>query len=99
MRRSLKILPIAFVLIAALAAVPVLYANDTHGSGRSMMERGRTGQGGMMGMMGMMNMMGQMGQMMDQCNQMMGGMMGGRDSGRPNEQWRDKPPAAPEKKG
>jgi hypothetical protein len=47
--------------------------------------------GGMAGM-GMMKMMRQMTQMMDHCNGMM-------NRSRPNEQWRENRPPAPEKNG
>jgi hypothetical protein len=62
------------------------------------------GQGGMMNMMGQLNMPGprgqsdQMSQMMDQCSQMMQGATGS-GSGKPNEQWREDAPTAPERNG
>jgi hypothetical protein len=91
MRKNLKTLLVASALAAGLAAAPAIYAHDSDGAGGSMMGRGMMGQGGMMGMMG------QMSSMMENCSQMMQAMMGdGRESARPNEQWRNRSPRQPD---
>jgi membrane protease subunit (stomatin/prohibitin family) len=60
------------------AGLAVAPAIYAHGAGGSMMGRG---------------MMGQMNSMMENCSQMMQAMMGhGRESARPNEQWRNRSP-------
>jgi hypothetical protein len=104
MRQNLKTLLAASTLIAGLVAAPALYAQDDPAAAQPPMAGpGMVGQGGMMqggqGMMGMMGMMGQMSGMMETCNDMMKGMMANRDSERPNEQWQDRAPGQPEKKG
>ena len=84
MRKHLKTLLVASTLAAGLAVAPAIYAHDFDGAGGSMMGRGMMGQGGMMG---------QMNSMMENCSQMMQAMMGhGRESARPNEQWRNRSP-------
>lgn len=99
MRTGFKTFALISALVAGLAAAPALYAHDSDRSDRHMM-----GPGGMMGMMrmdGMMNMMrGMMGMMgMDGMMDMMRGMMGGQHGPKPNEQWREKPPATPKREG
>ncbi len=99
MRNSLKTLIALAALVAGLGIAATSPAHETKDSPESMMAPGMMGQGGMMGMM---NMMGQMSQMTEHCNQMMGGMMGDRGSGQPNEQWRRErrdAPKTPEKEG
>ncbi len=106
MRKKLKRLVAASVVVAALAA-PALYAyadtSDSHPSttGQGMMGNGGMmghGSGGMMGdgsMMVMMDMMGQMGEMAQNCNAMMTSMMTNRGMA-PNEQWQHHGPKTPE---
>ena len=85
MRRQKRTLAVALALLGAIAAAPVLYADESHGSHGSMMGRGMMGGHGM----GMMN---QMSRTMDQC----GAMMQGNE--RPNDQWRRNPPSGQDKK-
>lgn len=95
MRKYTRILITASVLIAGVAGVSALYAQDHHGSSGSMMGQGMMGRDGMMsegGMMGMKGMTRGMSGMMDQCAAMMG------EGSRPNDQWRGGAPATPEKK-
>lgn len=100
MRRQLKTIFGALVLVAGLLAAPILYAHEGSGGmpmmgGGSMMGQGF---GNMMGggMGGMMGMMGQMGQMAQNCNAMMTSMMTNNGMA-PNQQWKQgAPPAAPE---
>ena len=88
MRKNLKTLLVVSTLAAGLAAAPAIYAHDSDGAGGSMMGRGMVGQGGMMG---------QISSMMENCSQMMQAMMGdGRESARPNEQWRNRSPRQPD---
>ena len=85
-----KVLATAAALVIGVAMAPALYAQ---GSG-SAQEPHDSMMGPGMGD-NMMNMMGGMSQtqdMMDHCSQMMNG--GG--SGKPNEQWRQNAPAAPD---
>ncbi len=95
MRNLKRTLALALVLLGALAAAPALYADDSHGSHGSMMDRGMMGRSGMMGGHGM-GMMNQMRQMMDQCGAM---MQGGSRGDRPNDQWRRQTPTTPDKDG
>lgn len=92
MRNSVKTLVAAAALIASAAVGPTLYANESASSGEH--------DGSMMGsgMTGMMNMMEQMSEMMDGCSKMMQGAMDD-GSGKPNEQWREDAPMAPEPNG
>ena len=84
MRSATPTLAVAAVSVAALIAATTLNAQDARQSSGSMMGRGTMGSGGMMG--------GMSSQMMDHC----AGMMGGRERGnRPNDQWRQHAPAAP----
>jgi hypothetical protein len=77
----------AAALFTVAATSAVVYARDSDDASGSMMG------GGMMGR-GMMSdgMMGRMSRMMSHCGDMMRGDHG---SGRPNEQWRDSRPPAP----
>jgi hypothetical protein len=84
MRRLLRPLALASFLLGTLAASSALYADDSHGTQRPMMDRGMMGGSGMMGGHGM-GMMGQMSQMMEQCGAM---MQGEHRDDRPNDQWR-----------
>ena len=84
MRKQTKVLLIATILTASLAAAPALLAQDSHDRHGMM---GRDGNG-MMGKGGMGSMM----RMMEHCGQMMG-----EGSRQPNDQWR-KPPSAPSEK-
>jgi hypothetical protein len=86
MRKLIVTVALAAALVAAGTA---LRAEDEQGSPGSMMGRGMMGQG--------RSMMGQTSRMMDHC----GSMMQGRgDSGnRPNDQWRRRPPSAPDDNG
>ena len=101
MRNPLKAAFAVMALTGGLAAAPALHAQDQQAPGSMMGEEGMMGESGMMGegeMMPMMNMMQQMSRMMTNCNKMMESMMD--ESGdRPNEQWRDDDPRAPEQKG
>ena len=82
MRKQPKVLLIASVLVASLAAAPALLAQDSR-------NHGMMGPDGMMKNGGMMGTMGSMRRMMEHCGQMMGG-----DSRQPNDQWQ-KAPSAP----
>jgi len=85
MRKHRKTLLVASTLAFGLAAAPAIYAHDSDRAGGSMMGRG---------------MMGQMSSMMENCSQMMQAMMGnGRESARPNEQWRNRSPRQPDQPG
>jgi hypothetical protein len=95
MRNSVKAIAVIAVLVAGIVAAPVLNAHD---SGSSDEHNGSMIGPGMMGQDGMMNMMEQVSQMMEDCNEMMQGAMDD-GSGRPNEQWREDAPAAPEPNG
>ena len=89
MRKHLKTLLVASTLAAGLAAAPAIYAHDSDGAGGSMMGRGMMGPG--------RHDDGQMNSMMENCSQMMQAMMGhGRESARPNEQWRNRSPQRPD---
>jgi hypothetical protein len=85
MHKHMKILVLAGALVAGLAIAPRLHAGE--GAKAMMM-----GEDGMMAMM--KNMMGQ-NQMMEQCSQMMQGMMSGAGAQIPNERWRRGRPAEP----
>ena len=61
MRKYTTVLPLASAVVAAVAAAPLLYAEESQTPAGSM--RGR----------GMMKMMPQMSDMMDHCNSMMSG--------------------------
>lgn len=87
MRKSTKIIAITSVVVAALAAAPTLYAEDSQPPSGSMMGHG---------MMGGMTGMTSMGRMMDHCNQM---MQSGGSGSRPNDQWRKNAPTNPRKDG
>ena len=94
MRKSMTMIAAATALVAGLAAAPALYADESqkpreHGA---MMGSGMMGQGDMTGMMG------QMAGMMESCTKMMQGASNG-GSGKPNDQWRKKAPATPDKNG
>lgn len=89
MRNLVKTVVGAAALVASAALAPALYA---HGSGSS-----GEHNGSMMGS-GMMNMMEQMDEMMDGCNKMMQGAMND-GNGKPNEQWREGAPTAPDSNG
>jgi len=91
MTKPTRILVLAAMLLATVAAAPALYADDSHGLHGSMMGRGTMGGSGMMGGHGM-GMMNEMSRMMDQC----GAMMQGNE--RPNDQWRRNPPSRQDKK-
>jgi hypothetical protein len=86
MRKQSKVLLIAFVLVASLAAAPALLAHDSR-------NHGMMGRDGMMDNRGMMGRMGSMMRMMEHCSQMMG-----EDSRQPNNQWRKGPSAPSEKR-
>jgi hypothetical protein len=86
MRKSWQTVAFASAFAATVLAATALYADSTQNKSRSMM-----GHGGMMGQMG------QMGEMMQGCSRMMQGMMGGAPA-KPNDQWRQQAPSAPEKK-
>lgn len=77
------------ILAVGFAAGSALYAQDEQRSPRPDSAPGMMGEGGTMGMMGTMR---RTGRMMNQC----AGMMG--EGSRPNDQWRGKTPATPEKK-
>ena len=86
MYKSMEKVVVISTLIASLAGIPALYAQDSQRSPGSMMERGATGHGGaMMGQRGGTGCMGMMG--------------GGDDSDRPNDQWRKPAPSSPDKHG
>lgn len=84
MHRSTRTLGLAASIGLALAAAPALYAAGSHDPEKPAM-----------GMGGMMNMMRGKGGMMEGCRM----MMGGQATPKPNEQWREKPPAASKKDG
>lgn len=86
MRKQPKVLLIASVLVASLAAAPALLAQDSR-------NHGMMGPDGMMKNGGMMGMMGSMMRMMEHCSQMMGD-----SSQQPNDQWRKAPPPSSEKR-
>ncbi len=94
MCRTLAALTIASALFAAIAAAPMLHAQDSQipsgPMGHGMMGDG-SNEGGMMSVMKMMK---QMSRMMNHCNGMMEGRGG---NGRPNDQWRK--PATPDRHG
>lgn len=83
MRNRKQTLALA-TFIAALLAVPALYAQDAHPPSGSTKSPGMMGGG---------NMMGRMSQMMDQCSSM---MQGGAGGSRPNDQWRKNAPEKPD---
>ena len=85
MRKQTKLLLIASALVANLAAVPALLAQDSR-------DHGMMGRDGMRGNGGMMGMMDSKMRMMEHCSQMMGG-----GSRQPNDQWR-RSPSAPDQK-
>jgi hypothetical protein len=89
MTKPTRILVLAVMLLATVAAAPALYAEDSHGSRGSMIGRGMMGGSSMMSGhgMGMMNMS----RMMDHCSAMMQG------NERPNDQWRRSPPTGQDK--
>ena len=84
MRKHQRILLVASIVAAGLAAGPAIYAHDTDGASGSMMGRG------------MMGTMGQMSSMMENCSQMMQAMGNGHEPARPNEQWRNRSPRQPD---
>lgn len=89
MRKHLKVIVGATVIMAGLLAAPLLYAHEGSGGMPTM----GTSSGNMRGMM---NMMGQMSQMAQNCNTMMTSMMT-NDGAVPNEQWKqERPPATPD---
>jgi hypothetical protein len=91
MTDGFKTLIAAAVLVVPIAAAPALYAQDSGASqapSDSMMKPGMMGGGSMMNMMGGTS---QMQDMMDHCSQMMNG-----GATKPNEQWRNNAPAAPD---
>lgn len=83
MRKTLKLVAFAAILLTGFALAPAIYAHDTDSPRGGMMGPGMMGQGSMMqggqgGMMNMTNMLGPMGpigQMMANCNKMMQSMM------------------------
>ena len=83
MRSSMKILAVSGLLVAGLAAAPVLYAHESDGSG----------------MMGQGGMMGQMSEMMAGCNEMMPSMNQGGSGTPNKQWRQDAPDAAPSPKG
>ncbi len=85
MRKFKQIVAIAAVSVAPMIVASSLYARDGHGS--SMMQGG---------MMGSSHMTGRTSRMMDHCSTM---MQGDSRDGRPNDQWRKRSPAAPDKQG
>lgn len=98
MRSSMIALLTAGVLAAVAALIPALHAGEADGKqqhDRPTMGEGMMG-GGMMG--GKMMGSGKMSQaMMDHCAEMMQGA--GSGTNKPNDQWRDSAPTAPDKKG
>lgn len=93
MRYSTRLLGLTVSIGLAVAATSTLYAAGSHGSREPTM-----GHGGMMDMMRSMgSMMGTMGGMMGGKDMMEGCpmMSGGQHTPKPNEQWREKPPATP----
>jgi hypothetical protein len=89
MTKPTRILVLAAILLATVAAAPTLHADDSHGSHGSMMSRGMMGGSSRTGGHGMG--MNQMSRMMEQC----GAMMQGNE--RPNDQWRRNPPSGQDK--
>ncbi|WP_162915065.1 hypothetical protein [Desertibaculum subflavum] len=98
MRSSMIALLTAGFLAAVAALIPALHAGEADGKqqhDRPTMGEGMMG-GGMMG--GKMMGSGKMSQaMMDHCVEMMQGA--GSGTNKPNDQWRDSAPTAPDKKG
>jgi hypothetical protein len=84
MRNAKRTLVLVAVSVAATVAASALYAHDGQGSSGSMMSNRMMGG----------NMMGRTSRMMDRCGSM---MQGGSRGDRPNDQWRQEPPPAPEK--
>ena len=85
MHNPIQKIAVISTLIAGLAGISALYAEDAQRSPGSMMQRGATGHGGTA--MGQRSGMG--------CMGMMGG---GDDSDRPNDQWRKPAPSNPGEK-
>lgn len=83
MRNSMKILAASSLLVAGLAATPVLYAHESDGSG----------------MMGQGGMTEQMSEMMAGCNKMMQSMDQGGSKTPNEQWRRDAPDSAPSPKG
>ncbi len=75
------------IAVAGLAAASALYAQDAREPASSMM-RSAMMDGG--------STMGRMSRMMDHCGAM---MRGGAHGDRPNDQWRKRSPATPDKDG
>jgi len=100
MRKFIRYAGATAVVVAAAATTSPLQARDGLSSmfngsmvGSGMGPINMTGMTNMMEHMG--GMMGQMGGMMEQCSQMMQDR--GNGSSKPNDQWRDRPPPAPDK--
>lgn len=90
MRKTIRTIGIASLIIGSLAVASPIYAQKQKQPSMDDMMK----DGGMGGMMGMMGMMEQMNKMMGICTKMMESSMDGTDKKMPMES-----PAAPEKKG